>query len=111
MTHRRHPDDGSEDDIPTPDDDFVLDLIREPEPAQDVPDSIRAMRARRVQVRMPTGAPRVKEVLLNPSEASGRAQPSRSMLRQLMRAQLRPGVTLAPWFAGLVVVANLAAGF
>ena len=85
MIHRRHPDDGSEDDIPTPDDDFVLDLIREPEPPQDVPDSIRAMRARRVKVRMPTGAPSVKEVLLNPSEASGSAQPSRSMLRNHAR--------------------------
>lgn len=111
MTHRRHPDDGSEDDIPTPDDDFVLDLIREPEPPQDVPDSIRAMRARRVKVRMPTGAPSVKEVLLNPSEASGSAQPSRSMLRKLMRAQLRLGVTLVSWFFGLVVVVNVAFGF
>src|SRR5699024_6911076 len=107
MTHRRHPDDGSEDDIPTPDDDFVLDLIREPEPAQDVPDSIRAMRARRVKVQMPTGTPSVTEVLLNPSEASGSAQHSRSMLRKLMRAQQRLGVTLVTWILGLVVVVKV----
>lgn len=111
MTRRRHPDDGSEDDLPAPDDDFVLDLIREPAPPQYVPESIRAMRARRVQVRMPTGAPSVKEVLLNPSETSGSTQPSRSLLRKLMRAQLRLGVTLVSWFFGLVVVVNVAFGF
>ncbi|MDN6410214.1 MAG: DUF485 domain-containing protein [Yaniella sp.] len=111
MTRRRQPeDDIPEDDLPA-DDDFVLDLIREPEAPQEVPESIRAMRARRVEVHMPTGAPSVKEVLLNPAEPSGSAQSSRRMLQRLMRAQLRLGVTLISWFFGLVVVVNIAFHF
>ncbi len=111
MTHRYHPDDDVAEGPATADDDFVLDLIREPEPPHEVPESIRAMRARRVQVPMPTGMPSVEEVLLNPSGLSGQSQPSRSMVRRLMRAQLRLGVSLTSWFFGLVVAVNIAFHF
>lgn len=102
-------------DDPDPaEEDFVLDLIREPmEPAEpvEVPEAIRAMRARRVQVHMPTGVPSVQEVLLNPSDAAVDAQPLRSAVQRLMRAQLRLAVSLACWFFGLVVAVNLAFHF
>src|SRR5699024_4646721 len=90
------------------DEDFVLDLVREPLEPVEVPNSIRAMRSRRVRVHMPTGDPSVQEVLLNPSDASVDAQPSRATVRRLMRVQLRLAVSLACWFFGLVVVVNVA---
>src|SRR5699024_12223392 len=62
--------------------DFVLDLVREPAEPTEVPESIRAMRARRVQVHMPTGVPSVQEVLLNPADASVSGQPSRATVRR-----------------------------
>lgn len=111
MTHRYHSDDDVDEDDAPADDDFVLDLIREPEAPHEVPESIRAMRACRVQVHMPTGVPSVQEVLLNPSGTSGQSQPSRSMVRRLMRAQLRLGVSLTSWFFGLVVAVNIAFHF
>lgn len=91
--------------------DFVLDLVREPAEPTEVPESIRAMRARRVQVHMPTGAPSVQEVLLNPADASVSGQPSRATVRRLMRVQLRLAVSLACWFFGLVVAVNVAFHF
>lgn len=93
------------------DEDFVLDLVREPLEPVEVPNSIRAMRSRRVRVHMPTGDPSVQEVLLNPSDASVGAQPSRATVRRLMRVQLRLAVSLACWFFGLVVVVNVAFHF
>jgi len=88
------------------DEDFELDLIRDPEPPAEVPDSIRAMRARRIPVDVPTGAPSVEEVLHNPADRA-RRQPSTVVVRRLMRAQLRLAVTLMAWFFGLVVAINL----
>jgi uncharacterized membrane protein (DUF485 family) len=88
------------------DEDFELDLIRDPEPPAEVPDSIRAMRARRIPVDVPTGAPSVEEVLHNPADRV-RRQPSTVVVRRLMRAQLRLAVTLMAWFFGLVVAINL----
>lgn len=90
------------------DEDFVLDLVREPEKSSEVPEKIRAMRARRVQVHMPTGTPSVQEVLLNPTGASVDTQPSRDTVRRLMRVQLRLAVSLTVWFFGLVVAVNIA---
>ncbi len=94
-------------DDPT-DEDFVLDLVREPQQRSQVPEAIRAMRGRRVTVDMPTGVPSVQEVLLNPRGNTADAQPSQSTVRQLMRVQLRLGINLAAIFFGLVVVANMA---
>src|SRR5690625_7939496 len=84
------------------DEDFELDLIRDPEPPAEVPDSIRAMRARRIPVDVPTGAPSVEEVLHNPADRA-RRQPSTVVVRRLMRAQLRLACSLLAWFFGLVV--------
>ena len=92
--------------------DFELDLIREPEPPREVPESIRAMRARRQPVQMPTGLPSVQEVLHNP--AADEKKPSAAMhrrLRRLMRTQLRLAVTLLSWFIGVVFAGNLAFHF
>lgn len=89
--------------------DFVLDLVREPQQrCSQVPEAIRAMRARRVAVDMPTGVPSVQEVLLNPRGNAVDAQPSQDTVRRLMRVQLRLGINLAAIFFGLVVVANVA---
>ncbi|HIW47371.1 MAG TPA: DUF485 domain-containing protein [Candidatus Yaniella excrementigallinarum] len=90
------------------DEDFVLDLVREPQQRSQVPEAIRAMRARRVTVDMPTGVPSVQEVLLNPRGHAADAQPSQVTVRRLMRVQLRLGINLAAIFFGLVVVANVA---
>ncbi|GAA4479081.1 hypothetical protein GCM10023190_21560 [Enteractinococcus fodinae] len=95
------------------DEDFELDLIREPEPPAEVPESIRAMRARRVPVEMPTGLPSVQEVLHNPADrARQHQQPAiQQTVRRLMRTQLRLAVSLMAWFIGVVVVGNLAFHF
>lgn len=89
------------------DEDFELDLIREPEPPAEVPDSIRAMRARRVRVDMPSGVPSVEEVLYNSSDRTGHRQPPTKIVRQLMQSQLRLAITLMAWFFGLVVAVNV----
>ena len=97
---------------PEEEEDFELDLIREPEPPREVPESIRAMRARRQPVQMPTGLPSVQEVLHNP--AAHTKKPSAAMyrrLRRLMRTQLRLAVTLLSWFIGVVFAGNLAFHF
>src|SRR5699024_971010 len=88
------------------DEDFVLDLVREPQQRSQVPEAIRAMRARRVTVDMPTGVPSVQEVLLNPQGHAADAQPSQVTVRRLKREQLRLGINLAAIFLGHVVVAN-----
>ena len=95
------------------DEDFELHLIREPEPPAEVPESIRAMRARRVPVEMPTGLPSVQEVLHNPADrARQHHQPVlQQTVRRLMRTQLRLAVTLMSWFIGVVVAGNLAFHF
>ena len=95
------------------DEDFELDLIREPEPPAEVPESIRAMRARRVPVEMPTGLPSVQEVLHNPADrARQHQQPAlQQAVRRLMRTQLRLAVSLMAWFIGVVVAGNLAFHF
>ena len=95
------------------DEDFELDLIREPEPPAEVPESIRAMRARRVPVEMPTGLPSVQEVLHNPADrARQHQQPAlQQTVRRLMRTQLRLAVSLMAWFIGVVVAGNLAFHF
>ena len=93
---------------PPDDEDFELHLFRDPEPPAEVPDSIRAMRARRVRVDMPTGLPSVQEVLHNPADRARPNEPSMGIVRRLMRAQLRLAVTLMSWFFGLVVAVNLA---
>ena len=92
---------------PPDDEDFELHLFRDPEPPAEVPDSIRAMRARRVRVDMPTGLPSVQEVLHNPADRARVGEPSMKVVRRLMRAQLRLAVTLIFSFFGLVVAANL----
>ena len=92
------------------DDDFELDLIRDPSPSPDVPDTLRAMRARRVRVDMPTGAPSVQEVLHNPVAATTK-RPALAAIRQLMRIQLRLAISLLACFFGLVVIVNLAFHF
>lgn len=92
--------------------DFELDLVREPEPPHQVPESIRMMRARRQPVTMPTGHPSVQEVLLNP--AAHAAEPSRELrrkVRRLIRTQLRLAITLLAWFIGVVFAGNLAFHF
>ena len=61
------------------DDDFELDLIRDPMPSTQVPDTLRTMRARRVRVDMPTGPPSVqdrKSTRLNSSHTSKSRMPS-----------------------------------
>lgn len=95
------------------DEDFELDLIREPEPPAEVPDTIRAMRARRVPVEMPTGSPSVQEVLHNPADRARQHQQPviDQTVRRLMRTQLRLAVTLMAWFIGMVVAGNLAFHF
>lgn len=95
------------------DEDFELDLIREPEPPAEVPDTIRAMRARRVPVEMPTGSPSVQEVLHNPADRARQHQQPviDQTVRRLMRTQLRLAVTLMAWFIGVVVAGNLAFHF
>ncbi len=95
------------------DEDFELDLIREPEPPAEVPDTIRAMRARRVPVEMPTGSPSVQEVLHNPADRARQHQQPviEQTVRRLMRTQLRLAVTLMAWFIGMVVAGNLAFHF
>lgn len=95
------------------DEDFELDLIREPEPPAEVPDTIRAMRARRVPVEMPTGSPSVQEVLHNPADRARQHQQPviEQTVRRLMRTQLRLAVTLMAWFIGVVVAGNLAFHF
>jgi len=90
------------------DEDFELHLIREPRQPVPVPENIRAMRARRTRVAVPTGAPSVQEVLHNPAERSGPPRPSTTTVRRLMRVQLRLAVSLMAWFFGLVVVVNVA---
>ena len=93
---------------PNPDEeDFELHLFREPAPPVEVPESIRAMRARRVHVEMPDGLPSVQEVLYNPTDRARHRQPSMKIVRRLMRAQLRLAVTLMSWFFGVVVTVNL----
>lgn len=113
MTDEDHPDPADEDpvDEDPADEDFVLDLVREPEEPSQVPDSIRAMRAMRVEVLMPTGTPSVQEVLLNPVGSSVEGQPSAETVQRLMRAQLRLAVGLFAWFFGLVVAINVAFHF
>lgn len=93
------------------DDDFELDLIRDPMPSTQVPDTLRAMRVRRVQVDMPTGLPSVQEVLHNPAGSAASGQPTARTVRRLMRVQLRLAVSLMAWFFGLVVIVNLAFHF
>lgn len=93
------------------DDDFELDLIRDPMPSTQVPDTLRAMRARRVRVHMPTGLPSVAEVLHNPAGSAANNQPASRTVRRLMRVQLRLAVSLMAWFFGLVVIVNLAFHF
>ncbi|HEY4556738.1 MAG TPA: hypothetical protein VIG82_00945 [Enteractinococcus sp.] len=93
------------------DEDFELDLIRDPHPPAEVPESIRAMRARRVTVEMPTGLPSVQEVLHNPADRARDHQPPTKIVRRLMRAQLRLAVSLMAWFFGLIVAVNLAFHF
>lgn len=93
------------------DDDFELDLIRDPMPSTQVPDTLRAMRVRRVQVDMPTGLPSVQEVLHNPAGSTASGQPTTRTVRRLMRVQLRLAVSLMAWFFGLVVIVNLAFHF
>src|SRR5690625_1548511 len=90
------------------DEDFVLDLVRQPQQRSQVPEAIQAMRARRVTVDMPTGVPSVQEVLLNPQGNATDTQPSQDTVRRLMRVQLRLGINLAAIVFGLVVVANVA---
>lgn len=90
------------------DEDFELHLVRESEQPAPVPESIRAMRARRVRVVVPTGVPSVKEVLHNPAERAGHRRPSAKVVRRLMRVQLRLAVSLMAWFFGLVVAVNVA---
>lgn len=89
------------------DEDFELHLVRDPQQPAPVPESIRAMRARRVRVVVPTGVPSVKEVLHNPGERSGPPRPSTKTVRRLMRVQLRLAVSLMAWFFGLVVAVNV----
>ena len=89
------------------DEDFELDLIRDPPPAAQIPDTLRAMRARRVRVDVPTGPPSVQEVLHNPAGSAARRHPAAQTVRRLMRIQLRLAVNLMAWFFGLVVVVNL----
>src|SRR5699024_2817655 len=79
-----------------------------PQQRSQVPEAIRAMRARRVTVDMPTGVPSVQEVLLNPRGHAADAQPSQVTVRRLMRVQLRLGINLAAIFFVLGVVANVA---
>ncbi len=94
------------------DEDFELDLIRDPEPSREVPESVRAMRARRQPVQMPTGLPSVQEVLHNPAVPGSQPAPQlHRILRRLMRAQLRLAVSLVSWFIGVVFVGNLAFHF
>ena len=93
------------------DEDFELDLIRDPLPSAQIPDTLRAMRARRVQVDMPSGLPSVQEVLHNPADTAARTQPSARAVRRLMRIQLQLAVSLLASFFGLVVVVNLAFHF
>lgn len=95
------------------DEDFELHLIREPEPPAEVPDSIRAMRSRRVPVEMPTGSPSVQEVLHNPANRARQHHHPvlEQTVRKLMRNQLRLAVTLMAWFIGVVVAGNLAFHF
>lgn len=93
------------------DDDFELDLIRDPMPSTQVPDTLRTMRARRVRVDMPTGPPSVQEVLHNPAGSAAAGQPTTRTVRRLMRVQLRLAVSLMAWFFGLVVIVNLAFHF
>ena len=93
------------------DEDFELDLIRDPMPSAQVPDSLRAMRARRVRVDMPTGLPSVQEVLHNPAGSAAGGQTAARTVRRLMRVQLRLAVSLMAWFFGLVVIVNLAFHF
>ena len=82
------------------DEDFVLDLVREPQQRSQVPEAIRAMRARRVTVDMPTGVPSVQEVLLNPRGHAADAQPSQVTVRRLMRGTTATGINLAAIFLG-----------
>lgn len=93
------------------DEDFELDLIRDPLPPTDVPDTLRSMRARRTRVAMPAGVPNVQEVLHNPAGSAAQTQPATRTVRRLMRIQLRLAVSLMVWFFGLVVVVNLAFHF
>lgn len=93
------------------DEDFEFDLIRDPIPPAQVPETLRVMRARRVRVVMPTGLPSVQEVLHNPGAAAQKNQPSTQTVRRLMRMQLRLAVSLMSWFFGLVVAVNLAFHF
>lgn len=96
---------------PLEDEDFELDLIRDPLPPTQVPDTLRAMRARRVRVPTPTGSPSVQEVLHNPAHASAGHGLAHQQVRRLMRIQLRLAVNLMSWFFGLVVIVNLAFHF
>lgn len=94
------------------DEDFELHLIRDPEPPAQVPESIRAMRARRVKIDVPSGLPSVQEVLHNPAHRARQHQPAlHRTVRRLMRTQLRLAVTLMAWFIGVVVAGNLAFHF
>ena len=67
------------------DDDFELDLIRDPMPSTQVPGTLRTMRARRVRVDMPTGPPSVQEVLHNPAGSCG-SRPTNNPNRATTRA-------------------------
>lgn len=98
----RDPQDSSEED-------FELDLTREPQPpSSEIPAEILAMRARRVKVPTPSQEPSVQEVLLNPTGQAAGARPSAKTVRRLMRTQLRLGVSLLAGFFGVIVIGNLA---